>query len=99
MLDSDDQDQQPRMRSQSVSSMMMALSTSPPPPRDHTEAPQPIGENLLDALCIKYGGQPQGLIMYDDRLKTNIIGEFSVEEFLTEHQGSVPAVRRQYTEV
>ena len=47
--------------------------TSPPPPRDHTEAPQPIGENLLDALCIKYGGQPQGLIMYDDRLKTNII--------------------------
>ena len=76
MSDSDD-DQQPRMRSQSVSSMMMALSTSPPhPSRDHTEAPQPIGENLLDALCIKYGGQPQGLIMYDDRLKTNIIEEF-----------------------
>ena len=98
MSDSDD-DQQPRMRSQSVSSMMMALSTSPPP-RDHTEAPQPIGENLLDALCIKYGGQPQGLLMYDDRIKTNIIGEFSVEEFLKEHQRSEPAaVRRQYTEV
>ena len=64
-----------------------------------SEAPQPIGENLLDTLCIKYGGQPQGLIMYDDRLKTNIIGEFSVEEFLTEHQSSEPAVRRQYTEV
>ena len=84
MSDSDDIDQQPRMRSQSVSSMMMALSTSPPPHKPH----QPIGENLLDALCIKYSGQPQGLIMYDDRLKTNIIGEFSVEEFLTEHQGS-----------
>ena len=37
--------------------------------------------------------------MYDDRLKTNIIGEFSVDEFLREHQSSEPAVRRQYFEV
>ena len=88
---SDSEDEQPRMRSQSISSMMTALSTSPPLPRDHTEAPQSIGENLLDALCIKYGSQPPGLIMYDDRLKTNIIGEFS--EFLKEHQSSEPAVR------
>ena len=69
-----------------------------PPPRDYTEAAQSIGENLLDALCIKYGSQPPGLIMYDDRLKANIIGEFSVE-FIWVHQSSDPVVRRQYFEV
>ena len=58
-----------------------------------------IGENLLDALCIKYSSQPSGLIIYDDRLKANIIGEFSVDEFMRVHQSSDPVVRRQYFEV
>ena len=78
---------------------MEQLSPPPPPPRDYTEAAQSIGGNLLDALCIKYGSQSPGLIIYEDRLKTNIIGEFSVNEFLREHQSSEPAVRRQYFEV
>ena len=58
-----------------------------------------IGENLLDALCIKYSSQPSGLIIYDDRLKANIIGEFSVDEFRRIYQSSDPVVRRQYFEV
>ena len=49
--------------------------------------------------AFKYSSQPSGLIIYDDRLKANIIGEFSVDEFLKEHQSSEPAVRRQYFEV
>ena len=58
-----------------------------------------IGENLLDALCIKYSSQSSGLIIYDDRLKTNIIGEFTVDEFRKIYQTRKPLVRRQYTEV
>ena len=58
-----------------------------------------IGENLLDALCVKYSSQSSGLIIYDDRLKTNIIGEFSVDEFRKIYQTRKPLVRRQYTEV
>jgi len=58
-----------------------------------------IGENLLDALCVKYSSHSSGLIIYDDRLKTNIIGEFSVDEFRRIYQTRKPLVRRQYTEV
>ena len=58
-----------------------------------------IGENLLDALCVKYSSQSSGLIIYDDRLKTNIIGEFSVDEFRRIYQTRKPLVRRQYAEV
>ena len=53
----------------------------------------------MDALCIKYSSQSSGLIIYDDRLKTNIIGEFSVDEFRRIYQTRKPLVRRQYTEV
>ena len=63
-----------------------------PPPRDNQEVTQSIGENLLDALCIKYSSQPSGLIIYDDRLKANIIGEFSVDEFQKIHQSRDPVV-------
>ena len=63
------------------------------------EVTQSIGENLLDALCIKYSSQPSGLIIYDDRLKANIIGEFSVDEFRKIYQTRKPIVRRQYSEV
>ena len=66
---------------------------------DNPEATQSIGENLLDALCIKYSSQPSGLIIYDDRLKANIIGEFSVDEFRRIYQSRKPVVRRQYSEV
>ena len=68
------------------------VDVAPPPPRDYTEAAQSIGENLLDALCIKYSSQPPGLIIYDDGLKANIIGEFSVDEFRRIYQSRDPVV-------
>ena len=80
-MSSSEDDQQPRMRTPSISSMMTQLSPSPPP-RDNPEVTQSIGENLLDALCVKYSSQPSGLIIYDDRLKANIIGEFSVDDIV-----------------
>ena len=91
-MSSSEDDQQPRMRSQSISSMMTQLSTPPPPPRDNPEVTQSVGENLLDALCIKYSSQPSGLIIYDDRLMANIIGEFSVDEFRRIYQTRKPLV-------
>ena len=39
------------------------------------------------------------MIIYDDRLKANIIGEFSVDEFRRIYQTRKPVVRRQYSEV
>ena len=74
-------------------------SNPPPPPGDDQEVTQSIGEKLLDALCVKYSGRSSGLIMYDDRLKDNIIGEFTVDAFRKIYQTRKPLVRRMYTEV
>ena len=79
--------------------MSTIQSSNPPPPGDDQEVTQSIGENLLDALCVKYSSRSSGLIIYDDRLKANIIGEFTVDEFRKIYQTRKPLVRRQYTEV
>ena len=44
---------------------------------------QTIGESFLNSLYFKYGYTPTGRTIYVDGLHTNIIGEFSVDEFLT----------------
>ena len=53
----------------------------------------------MDALCVKYSSRSSGLIIYDDRLKDNIIGELTVDAFRKIYQTRKPLVRRQYTEV
>ena len=94
--DSEMDNTSPRERSSSVSELMMKLATfSPSAP---TEGPT-IGECLLDVLCIKHSGKPGNLILYEDSLRTNIIGELSLEYFLKENQGKDPVVRRAYAEV
>ena len=45
-----------------------------------------IGECFLDVLCTKYSGTSAGLTIYEDSLRTNIIGEFSLKEFLKENR-------------
>ena len=40
-----------------------------------------------------------GLTIYEDSLYTNIIGEFSLKDFLKENQVRSPVVRTQYAEV
>ena len=71
-----------RMRSTSVSELMRKLTTtSPSNPTDGTT----IGECFLDVLCVKHSGKPAGLTVYEDSLRTNIIGEFSLKEFLKDN--------------
>ena len=40
-----------------------------------------IGECLLDTLFVKYLSKSEGMTIYEDSL-TNIIGEFSLNDFL-----------------
>ena len=87
-----------RERSSSVSELMMKLSTTASSPSAPTEGPT-IGECLLDVLCIKHSSKPGNLILYEDSLRTNIIGELSLDYFLKENQGKDPIVRRAYAEV
>ena len=61
--------------------------------RDHDQ------ECFLDVLCVKYSGKSAGLTIYEDSLHTNIIGEFSLKEFLNENQVRSPVVRTEYAEV
>ena len=94
--DSMDQDHPPRTRATSVSELMRNLSTtSPGAPMDGTT----IGECYLDVLCVKYSGKSAGLTIYEDSLRTNIIGEFSLKEFLKENQVRSPVVRTENAEV
>ena len=95
--DSDTYPSSPRARSSSVSEMMMKLTTSITSPSAPKEGPT-IGECLLDVLCIKHSSSGN-LILYEDSLRTNIIGELSLEYFLQENKGKDPVVRRAYAEV
>ena len=52
-----------------------------------------------DVLCVKHSGKPAGLTIYEDSLRTNIIGEFSLKEFLKDNQAKGPTVRTVYAEV
>ena len=58
-----------------------------------------VGECLLDVLCVKYSGTLAGLTIYEDSLRKNIIGEFSLNDFLKENQVRSPVVRKEYVEV
>ena len=58
-----------------------------------------IGECFLYVLCVKYSGKSAGLTIYEDSLRTNIIGEFSLKEFLKVNQVRSPIVRTEYAEV
>ena len=60
---------------------------------------QTIGECFLDLLCLKYACTPVGRTIYVDGLHTNIIGEFSVDEFLKINQARSPVIRTEYVEV
>ena len=86
----------PRERSSSVSELMMKLSTSSP--SAPTEGPT-IGESLLDVICVKHSSKPGNITLYEDRLRTNIIGELSLKYYLKDNQGKNPVVRRAYAEV
>ena len=64
---------------------------APPPPRTRTptvnkpattSAPkgeETAGECLLDVLCVKHSGKPASVTIYEDSLRTNIIGELSLK--------------------
>ena len=92
--DSIDQDtpHTPRMHTTSVNELMRNLltTTSPSAPTDGTT----IGECFLDVLCVQYSGKSAGLTIYEDSLRTNIIGEFSLKEFLKDNQARGPVVRK-----
>ena len=74
-----------RTRAVSISDMMMALNTKVQGPGAATDGVS-VGECLLDTLCFKYSGMSAGLTIYEDSLYTNIIGEFSLKDFLKENQ-------------
>ena len=58
-----------------------------------------IGDCLSDILCVKYSSKSAGMTIYEDSLRTNIIGEFSLNDFLKENQIRGPVVRKEYGEV
>ena len=85
----DDHPHTPRTHTLSISELMRSLHTqSPSTVTDGTT----IGECFLDILCTKYSGMSAGMTIYEDSLHTNIIGEFSLKEFLKENQ--VPSCER-----
>ena len=79
----------PRTRALSISDLMHSLNTkSPGAASDGTTI-----ECFLDILCTKYSGTSAGLTIYEDSLRTNIISEFSLKNFLKENQVRSPVVR------
>ena len=96
--DSMDEESSTPMRSQavSISDLMMSLNTKGPGAATNGVT---VGECLLDTLCVKYSGISAGLTIYEDSLYTNIIGEFSLNDFLKENQIRSPVVRKEYAEV
>ena len=86
----------PRERSSSILELMMKLSTSSP--SSPTEGPT-IGGSLLDVICVNHSSKPGNITLYEDRLRTNIIGEQSLKYYSKDNQGKNPVVRRAYAEV
>ena len=72
-----------RARATSISELMMRLHTHGSGAATHGLT---VGECFLDSLCIKYACTPGGRTIYVDGLHTNIIREFSLDEFLKVHQ-------------
>ena len=81
-MSTDSMDESPkptRTRAVSISNMMISLNTKGPGTATDGAS---VGECLLDTLCVKYLGMSAGLTIYEDSLYTNIIGEFSLKDFL-----------------
>ena len=85
-----------RARATSMSDLMLNLHTHGSGAINQDQA---IGECFLSSLCFKYGYTPPGRTIYVDGLHTNIIGEFSVDEFLNIRQERSPVIRNEYVEV
>ena len=77
-----------RARATSIGDMMLNIHTHGSGAVNHD---QTIGECLLDSLCLKYGYTP-GRAIYVDGLHTNIIGEFSVDEFFKINKERSPVI-------
>ena len=71
-----------RSRAASISDLMMSLNTQGPGAATNGVT---VGECLLNMLCIKYSGTSGDQTIYEDSLYTNIIGEFSLKDFLKEN--------------
>ena len=55
---------------------------------------------LSDAVyAVYHSSKPGNITLYEDRLRTNIIGELSLKHFLKDNKVKKPVVRRAYTEV
>ena len=83
-------------RATSVSDLMMSLHTHGSGAATHGLT---VGECLLDSLCLKYACIPGDRTIYVDGLYTNIIGEFSLDEFLKVNQVMCLVIRTKYVEV
>ena len=55
--------------------------------------------SYLKHRVFKYGDTPAGRTIYVERLRTNIIGELAVSNFLHIHQARSPVIRTEYVEV
>ena len=84
-----------RSRAASISDLMMSWNTQGPSAATNGVT---VGECLLDMLCVKYSGISAGLTIYEDSLYTNIISEFSLNDFLKENQIRSPVARKEYAE-
>ena len=73
-----------RSRAAYISDLKISLNTKGPSPATNGVT---VGECLLDTLCVKYSGTSGGRTIYEDSLYTNIIGEFTLDDFLKENQG------------
>ena len=98
--DESDNGASPRTRSSSASELMMKLSMSSPRPSTSSPIEGPtFGKSLLDLICVNHSSKPGAITLYEDRLRTNIIGELGLKQFLKDNRGKKPVVRRSYTEV
>ena len=93
-----DDDSPPPMRARatSISEFIMSLHTHGSGAATHGLT---VGECFLDSLCLKYACTLGGRTIYVDGLYTNIIGEFSLDEFLKVNQVRCPVIRTEYVEV
>ena len=79
-------------RTRGISEMMSGLDTHD---SDATGKTQSIGEFFFNTICFKYADMPAGRTIYVDWLKTNIIRELALSDFIHIH----PVVRTVYIEV
>ena len=78
----------PRARSLSASELMMGLSMASPRPSASSPIEGPtVGKSLSDLICVNHSSKPGAITLYEDRLRTNIIGELGLKQFLKDNRG------------